>query len=157
MRQAARVLMIDPADRVLLFRSLPRPDGHAYWYPVGGEVEAGESFEAAVVREVLEETGRAGVTLGPEVFRRRFVFHWHGTVFDARERWWLAHVDAFDPVFSGMEPAESTEFSDCRWLSLADLADVSAAGDIPTPANLLDLLPGLLAGEVPAEPIRVGE
>ena len=156
-RHAARVLLIDPAEGVLLFRSQERSDGHAHWYPVGGEVEAGETFEQAVVREAYEETGLADLTLGVEVLARRFEFHWHETVWDARERWWLARVEHFEPGFAGMEELESGEFSDCRWMSLADLASVRAAGDILTPANLLELLPAWLAGELPAEPIRAGE
>jgi 8-oxo-dGTP pyrophosphatase MutT (NUDIX family) len=151
------VLLIDPADRVLLFRSQERPDGHAHWYPVGGEVEAGESFETAAVRETLEETGLDDVTLEAEVLARRFVFPWRETVWDAQERWWLAHVEPFDPVFAGMEELESGEFSDCAWMSVADLASVEAAGDVLTPANLLSLLPAWLAGEIPAEPIQAGE
>ena len=151
------MLLIDPDDRVLLFRSHPRDHGHAYWYPVGGEVEAGETAEAAVVREAYEETGLDGLTLGPEVLRRRFVFHWREHIWDAQERWWLAHVEHFDPVFEGMEEIEIDDFSDCRWLSLADLRDARAAGDILTPASLLDLLPALLDGEIPAEPISVAE
>jgi 8-oxo-dGTP pyrophosphatase MutT (NUDIX family) len=154
-RRAARVLLVDPENRVLLFRSGPRPDGHAYWYPVGGEVEAGESFESAVVREAAEETGLVGLELGPEVLARRFVFPWREVVYDAQERWWLARVPPFSPEFDGMEQLEIGEFSDCRWLSLSDLAAVRAAGDILTPANLLELLPPWLAGEYPAEPIRV--
>lgn len=157
-RHAARVLLVDAEDRVLLFRSRARPGhGGAYWYPVGGEVEAGETHQAAVIREAFEETGLRGLTLGPEVFRRRFVFHWRDHVWDAHERWWLSRVAHFDPVFAGMEEIEADDFSDCRWLSIHDLGAVQAAGDILTPLNLLELLPGLLAGEYPPEPVAVGE
>ena len=156
-RRAARVLLVDAEDRVLLFRSGVGEHGLAYWFPVGGEVEAGETHEAAVVREAFEETGLSDLALGPEVLRRRFVFHWRDFVWDARERWWLARVTHFDPVFDGMEEIESGDFSDCRWLSLSDLAELQSAGDILTPANLLELLPALLAGRWPATPIEVGE
>jgi 8-oxo-dGTP pyrophosphatase MutT (NUDIX family) len=156
-RHAARVLLVDPEDRLLLFRSHARAGAHAYWYPVGGEVEAGESHEAAVAREAFEETGLAGLTLGPEVLRRRFVFHWREHTWDARERWWLTRVDHFTPVFAGMEAIEIDEFSDCRWLSVDDLTAAQAAGDRLTPSNLLELLPALLAGDVPAVPLEVAE
>ncbi len=156
-RQAARVLLVDAEDRVLLFRSHPRAGGRAFWYPVGGAVEAGETHEQAAVREAFEETGLADLTLGPEVFHRQFIFHWRDFIWDARERWWVARVEAFEPVFSGMEEVEISDFSDCRWLSLTDMAAVTAAGDVLTPANLLELLPALLAGEFPEVPLEVGE
>lgn len=156
-RRAARVLLVDEQDRVLLFRSHVRGRGQGFWYPVGGEVEAGESPEAAAIREAREETGLDGLVLGPEVFTRRFVFHWRERIWDARERWWIARVPHFTPVFAGMEEIEIDDFSDCRWLSLADLAAVRAAGDRLTPEDLLAYWPGLLAGEIPAVPIAVGD
>jgi ADP-ribose pyrophosphatase YjhB (NUDIX family) len=157
-RHAARVLLVDEADRVLLFRTHLWPGReHAFWYPVGGEVEAGESHEQAVVREAFEETGLAGLQLGPEIAQRRFIFHWREHVWDARERWWLARVAHFEPVFAGMEEIEIDDFSACRWLSLAELSEAEAAGDVLTPRNLLSFLPGLLAGEIPSAPLVVGE
>ncbi|HET9073020.1 MAG TPA: NUDIX domain-containing protein [Solirubrobacteraceae bacterium] len=156
-RRAARVLLVDPDDRLLLFRSRHEVTGGAFWYPVGGQVEAGESFEAAVVREAFEETGLAHLSLGPEVFRRRFIFRFRGVVWDAYERWWLARVDTFAPQFGGMEALESGEFADCRWMSAADLTTVAAAGDHLTPATLLSYLPRLLTGELTGAPYEVGD
>lgn len=155
-RHAARVLLVDPGDRVLLFRSHPGAEGRAHWFSVGGEVEPEETAEVAAVREACEETGLTGLSLGPEIFRRRFVLRWRDTVWDARERWWLARVAYFDPVFDGMEAGEEEVISDWGWMSLADLRAVHGAGDILNPSNLLELLPPLLAGEIPAEPIDLG-
>ena len=158
LRHAGRVLLIDPDDRVLLFRSQPRPaDGRHFWFPVGGEVEPGETHAEAAAREAFEETGLRDLVIGPEVFTRRFVFTWRNTVWDARERWFVARVAYFEPVFDGMEEVEIGDFSDCRWMSLALLRAVQAHGDILTPKNLLKLLPGFLAGEYPSEPLAVGE
>jgi 8-oxo-dGTP pyrophosphatase MutT (NUDIX family) len=157
-RHAARVLLIDASDRLLLFRSHVSPrHGHAFWFPVGGAVESGESHEAAVVREAFEETGLAGLELGPEIARRRFIFHWENVSWDADERWWLARVAHFEPVFEGMEENELDYTTACRWLSLEELAAVQSAGDALVPANLLDFLPDLLAGRYPAQPLEVGE
>ncbi|MBB3086077.1 NUDIX hydrolase [Geodermatophilus sabuli] len=56
----------DPRGRLLLIRRGHEP-GRGLWSVPGGRVEPGESLEAAVQREVLEETGlrvRAGAPVG---------------------------------------------------------------------------------------------
>lgn len=157
-RRAARVVLIDPEHRLLLFRSPPSPhhQNRHFWYPVGGEVEPGETHAEAAVREAFEETGLRDLQLGSEIFERRFVFRWRDKVWDEWERWFVAHVEHFEPVFGGMDEVE-LDFTDCRWLSAVDLADVQAAGDLLTPSNLLELLPAVLGGEVPGAPLSVGE
>ena len=66
-RPTARLLVLDPADRVLLF-SATDPRGQV-WFTPGGGVHRGESLEAAAVRELAEETGhvRAEADIGPLV------------------------------------------------------------------------------------------
>jgi 8-oxo-dGTP diphosphatase len=52
------VLIRDAAGRFLIGRRSPEePSSPGYWLPVAGTVERGESEEAAVVREALEESG----------------------------------------------------------------------------------------------------
>jgi ADP-ribose pyrophosphatase YjhB (NUDIX family) len=55
-RQSARLMVIDAAGRLLLFRY---DDGMhpPFWATVGGRVLPGESYEATAVRELAEETG----------------------------------------------------------------------------------------------------
>ncbi|MDE2596289.1 MAG: NUDIX domain-containing protein [Sphingomonadales bacterium] len=58
-RRAARVILLGPDDRTLLFRFTPegRPP---FWTAPGGECDPGESFADAARRELLEETGIQG-------------------------------------------------------------------------------------------------
>ena len=58
-RLAARVVLIDPAGRTLLFRGRDpgRPEAGTWWFPPGGEIEDGETPAEAARREVREETG----------------------------------------------------------------------------------------------------
>ncbi len=62
-RFVSRVIVLDPADRVLLFFARiglsvepeRRPDAIGFWALPGGGVEPGETHEAAAVRELSEQ------------------------------------------------------------------------------------------------------
>lgn len=66
-RRAARLCVLDPMDRILLFRF--DAQGRApFWATAGGECEPGESFEQAARRELFEETGIRAEP-GPQIAR----------------------------------------------------------------------------------------
>ena len=68
-RRAARILLLDEHDHLLLIRFAP-PTRRAFWCGVGGECDPGEDFHAAAVRELFEETGLRVESCGPEIARR---------------------------------------------------------------------------------------
>jgi len=55
LRQAARALVIDDADRVLLVQF--SANGHEWWAMPGGGIEDGEPELVALRRELEEEVG----------------------------------------------------------------------------------------------------
>lgn len=59
-RVAAYALCVDEAGRVLLCRIAPSIVAGEVWTLPGGGLEFGESPEAAVLRELSEETGQGG-------------------------------------------------------------------------------------------------
>lgn len=78
LRPAARLLVIAPDDRVLLFcwtHELLRSPSGSVWITPGGGLEADETHEQAALRELHEETGMV-LPLGPCVWTRRHVFPW---------------------------------------------------------------------------------
>jgi 8-oxo-dGTP pyrophosphatase MutT (NUDIX family) len=55
-RPSARLIVLDPDDRTLLF-SCTGDDGATRWFAPGGGLRRGEALTAAAVRELAEETG----------------------------------------------------------------------------------------------------
>lgn len=57
LRLAARVILLDPGDRVLLMR-YDSPDG-SHWSTPGGGLDEGGDYRAAALRELAGEQGGA--------------------------------------------------------------------------------------------------
>jgi ADP-ribose pyrophosphatase YjhB (NUDIX family) len=152
-RQAARVLLLDPADRVLLVRFDDRETDYAWWTTPGGGIRAGESPEAAARREVAEETGLRDLALGPCVWVREFEFTWRGRRYRQRERIFAARVAPFEPSLAGFEPGELDLLPAHRWWSGAD---IERSTERFGPRRLGALLRELLATGFPARPIEIG-
>ena len=64
-RPAVRAVVLDADDRVLLVRFENAVSGDVWWATPGGGVEAGETDEQALRRELLEETGLTRVRARP--------------------------------------------------------------------------------------------
>lgn len=64
-RRAARVILLDVDDRVLLLHGCDVDQrARSWWFTVGGGIDPGESQRDAAARELFEETG---ITLDPAV------------------------------------------------------------------------------------------
>ena len=91
LRPAARLLVTDPAGRLLMFRFTPA-DRPPFWCTPGGALDPGESYAAAARRELLEETG-IDADPGAEIAVRHVQFvTLLGVPVDAEERYY--HVRA---------------------------------------------------------------
>jgi 8-oxo-dGTP diphosphatase len=72
-KQVVCAVIRDPEGRILLARRAPGQHLEGHWELPGGKVEPGESLEAALERELLEELGLV-VMVGEELART--VYHY---------------------------------------------------------------------------------
>jgi ADP-ribose pyrophosphatase YjhB (NUDIX family) len=151
-RPTARILLIGPGDRVLLFRWV-NPEGPIVWFTPGGGVKPGETYEDAARRELAEEVGLHDVGLGPCVWVRRHVLFLRGEEIHLRERFFVvrAPTDAVDT--SGFTDDEHGAITGHRWMTVDEIAGLD---DVVAPRRLADLLPEILAGRYPDPPTDVG-
>jgi len=154
-RLTARVVLLDPDGRVLLMKGrLPgRPDGPAFWYTVGGGVEAGETLAEAAAREVAEETGLVDVVLGETVWRDEVILRdldHEKRLF--RQFYVVARTAGGDITDAGWLPHERVLTDDMRWWTLDELR---VAEDTFYPIGLADLMGDLLGGHVAPEPLLI--
>ena len=152
-RLAARAVLLDPDDRVLLVQFHDAMRNATWWATPGGGLNPGESFEAAVRREVAEETGLHDAQLGPWIWSREHHFEFRGQPFHAVERIFLLRVPAFEPSAAGYTELERVVHRAMRWSTLAEL---EATQEELSPKLLPSLLRDLLDHGPPAEPIDAG-
>jgi 8-oxo-dGTP pyrophosphatase MutT (NUDIX family) len=140
-RRAVRVLVLDEADRMLLFQDSDLgldPVTH-WWVTPGGGVDPGESDLEAGVRELWEETGlvvAASDLVGP-LLTRVVVHGYSDKVVDQVEVFYVVRVPAFEVDTAAHTEEEQLTVADIRWWSLTDLASTT---DDVWPRDLLAVL-----------------
>jgi ADP-ribose pyrophosphatase YjhB (NUDIX family) len=137
-RRAARVILLDPDDRVLLMRYDDGPPNGRHWSTPGGGLNAGEEYPAAALRELEEETGWSDVRLIGEVVRRSFEMNYGGRTVRQVERLYLARTDQACRAIRGVEAMHAADgIAAWRWWTLAEL---EATDEEIWPADLLNII-----------------
>lgn len=116
------VLVTDDQDRALLGRNEAWPEGR--YSTLAGFVEPGESLEAAVRREVLEETG---VVVGPEI------------EYAGSQPWPLPSslmLGFFAKASNFDIEVDADEIAEARWFTREDLRALVEAGTMALPGNI---------------------
>jgi 8-oxo-dGTP pyrophosphatase MutT (NUDIX family) len=141
-RRAARVILLDPDDRVLLMWYDDGPPNGPHWSTPGGGAEDGEDYPAAALRELAEETGWDDIALGPEVLRRKFPMDYGGWMVEQQERLYLARTVQPGRQIRGVEAMHATDgIGGWRWWSLPELDQTA---EEVWPHGLADLIRSLL-------------
>ncbi len=135
-RPAARILLVDAQDRVLMFRFTP-DDRPPLWCTPGGAVDPGESYAAAARRELWEEVG-LDMDCGPEVARRVVDFRtFEGVEVTADERYFRVDVETCDVAAGNLTDQERKLLVGHRWFSRNEIA---GHDELLYPADLVELL-----------------
>lgn len=141
-RKSSRIILLDPANRVLLLRfQMQRSDGpYAFWVTPGGEAEPHEDSLTCARRELLEELNLDLPLSGPvhhTVSRFEFLGEW----VEGHDSFYWARFDG-DATFTGTETHERDMHRDTRWFAAHELADA----DAPVfPRDLADVIARLTA------------
>lgn len=142
-RRTARVLLLDPNNRILLMRivdsRLPIGDpgrDPGLWITIGGGVKADEDVQDAANREVYEETGQS-VKVGPPRWYGEQTLPVHGLPCFLREMFFVAHTDEYSIDQTNLEEDERSVIREYRRWTAEDL---SATTEPSVPPILPELL-----------------
>ena len=147
-RDAARAVLLDERDRVMLLRY---DENGGFWATPGGKLEAGETHPQAVAREISEELGIRAVDVGPHLATRVKDHLVGGRPVRQAERYYLARADSASVAVAAATQPDNIR--DRRWWTLAELA---ATEQTVYPAGLAGLVGAILASGPPPEPVTLG-
>jgi len=121
LRRSARIIVLDPKDRVLMFRFVI-PGRAPFWCTAGGECDPGESFEDAARRELLEETGIVAEP-GEQIAQTtpQFITP-EGEPVQADERYFIVRVPDHAISTARHTELEQRVMTEHRWFALDELA-----------------------------------
>ena len=150
-RESARGVVVTPQGELLLMRlCLPRLE---LWITPGGGIDAGETPEAALRRELLEETALDTDVIGPQLWSRTIRFAVGDAVFEQRESFYLVKTRRYKPRFMGMPGDKEADWlREFRWWGARGILDSS---EIFAPRQIGELLSDLLHHGIPAKPLEL--
>ena len=142
LRLAGRVIVLDPEDRILLFRYDDGPPNGRHWCTPGGGLNDGEDYAAGARRELAEETGWTDVALGEEIFERMLTMEYEDEIVRQQERFFLARVPTARRALGEVAAMHVSDgIAAWHWWTLAEM---DSTAETIWPSGLADLIRGVL-------------
>ncbi len=156
LRPAARAVVLDAQDRILLMR-FEFDDGHVVWAAPGGGVEPGESLQKALSRELSEEIGLDVPADPTHLWHQVTVAPGHAAGYDGViNDYFLIRADAFTPAGTrSAAELQAEHVHGHRWWTPEELRAHQGPAYL-SPRSLPHLLAALLADGPPATPTFQG-
>ncbi|MFF0345405.1 GNAT family N-acetyltransferase [Kribbella sp. NPDC004875] len=153
LRPAARAVIVDPEDRILLVR-FEFADG-PLWATPGGGLEPGETVIEGLRRELVEEVGLKDFADPPQLWHQEVVAEDHATGYDGvLHDFFLIRTDHFEPAGT-LTPEEmrAENVYAMRWWSQAELETHDGRF---APRDLPALVRSALQSGPPSTPTQLG-
>ncbi|MEU9546278.1 NUDIX hydrolase [Streptomyces mirabilis] len=146
-RKAARAIVLDTDDRVLLLRY---DEGGDFWATPGGSVEEGETDTVATLRELSEELGldANAVQLGAQLAERTKDHLVGGREVRQVEKYFLARIAA--SAADSNRATQPDNIRETRWWNIRELRTTT---ETVYPAGLADLIAAVVEGRMPQRPV----
>lgn len=160
-RNSIRILLINDHKKLLLMCAddpkTTAVDGSYYgkfWFPIGGEIEPGESLKDAAIRELKEETGlnKEDVTFGPIVWFGSFQMMLYGKLTSLKQKFIVAHTKSKSITLQYLTPNEKKVIEKIQWMSFEQICSHE---EVIYPIVLKDYLPDVLNKTYPPKPIWI--
>jgi 8-oxo-dGTP pyrophosphatase MutT (NUDIX family) len=139
-RRAARVVLVDRADRTLLLRGGdPARPGLRWWFTPGGGLNDGETSAEGAARELYEETGLRvdPADLGEPVWHQVTRFSYDHRDYRQDQDFYLVRVPEWQVDTTGFDIEEQRTIDDHRWWTAGEL---ETTAETVYPENLAELL-----------------
>ncbi|MFJ5035528.1 NUDIX hydrolase [Streptomyces sp. NPDC088560] len=147
LREAARAVLLDPDDHVLLLRY---DESGGFWATPGGSLEPGEDDTTATLRELHEELGidKQAVELGVQLAERSKDHLVGGHQVRQVEKYFLARISA-----TAVDPTHATQPDNIREYRWWTVNDLRCTNETVYPAGLADLVARVRDGRIPQHPV----
>ncbi|MER5550020.1 NUDIX domain-containing protein [Streptomyces sp. NPDC002589] len=147
LRKAARVIVLDADQRVLLLRY---DENDGFWATPGGSLERGEDYSTAALRELHEELGIAkeNVRLSAQLAERSHDHRVGRCYVRQVERYFVTHLPPCD-----IDPASAPQTDNIRAHRWWTLDELRSAQETVYPIELAELITVFLTSGIPDRPV----